>query len=105
VDVVQERHRHRLEINNKYRPQLERAGMIMCGVSPDNLLVEMIELKDHPWFVATQFHPEFQSRPHRVHPLFRDFIKASMEYRKRMEELSPRARDKTNIPAEIKVKD
>ncbi|HDS29413.1 MAG TPA: CTP synthase [Firmicutes bacterium] len=89
VDIIQERHRHRLEINNKYRPQLEKAGMIMCGVSPDDLLVEMIELKNHPWFVATQFHPEFQSRPHRAHPLFRDFIKASMEYRKRVEELAP----------------
>jgi CTP synthase len=88
-DVVQERHRHRLEINNKYRPMLEEAGMIMSGVSPDDLLVEMIEIRDHPWYVATQFHPEFQSRPQRAHPLFRDFIKASLEFQKRVEDLAP----------------
>ncbi|MCX6647138.1 MAG: CTP synthase [bacterium] len=89
VDVVKERHRHRLEINNKYRDQLEKAGMIMCGLSPDNLLVEMIELKDHPWFVGTQFHPEFQSRPQRAQPLFRAFIKASLEHHRRVEDLAP----------------
>jgi CTP synthase len=89
VDVVNERHRHRLEINNKYRDQLEKAGMIMCGVSPDDLLVEMVELKDHPWHISTQFHPEFQSRPQRAHPLFREFIKASLEYHKRVEDLLP----------------
>ncbi len=88
-DVVMERHRHRLEINNKYRPVLEEQGMIMSGVSPDDLLVEMVELKDHPWFVATQAHPEFQSRPQRAHPLFREFIKASKEYHKRVEDLIP----------------
>jgi CTP synthase len=89
ADTVMERHRHRLEINNKYRPQLEEGGMIMSGVSPDNLLVEMIEVKDHPWYVATQFHPEFQSRPQRAHPLFKAFIKASLDYQRRMEGLSP----------------
>ncbi len=89
VDSVNERHRHRLEVNNKYRPMLEKAGMVMSGVSPDDLLVEMIELKDHPWFVATQFHPEFQSRPQRAHPLFKTFIRASKDYQKRVEELSP----------------
>lgn len=89
ADMVKERHRHRLEINNKYREQLEKAGMILCGVSPDNLLVEMIELKDHPWFVATQFHPEFQSRPQRAHPLFREFIRASLEHHRRVEDLLP----------------
>ncbi len=88
-DIVQERHRHRLEINNKYRPQLEEHGMVMSGVSPDDLLVEMIELKDHPWFIATQYHPEFQSRPHRPHPLLREFVKASMEHQERMEALAP----------------
>lgn len=91
LDVVHERHRHRLEINNKYRPELEKSGMVMCGVSPDDLLVEMIELKDHPWYVATQFHPEFQSRPNRAHPLFREFIKASLEYKERIQQLSPDA--------------
>ena len=89
VDSVKERHRHRLEINNKYREKLEQAGMIQSGVSPDNLLVEMIELKNHPWFVGTQFHPEFQSRPQRAHPLFREFIKASLEHHTRMEDLLP----------------
>ena len=88
-DVVKERHRHRLEINNKYRPQLEEHGMVMSGVSPDDLLVEMIELKDHPWFIATQYHPEFQSRPHRPHPLLREFVKASMEHQERVEALAP----------------
>ncbi len=93
-DVVQERHRHRLEINNKYREQLEEAGMVMSGVSPDDLLVEMIELKDHPWFIATQFHPEFQSRPHRAHPLFKAFIGAALEHHKRMEGLVPGVKEK-----------
>ncbi len=98
-DIILERHRHRLEINNKYRPQLEEAGMIMSGVSPDDLLVEMIELKDHPWFIATQGHPEFQSRPQRAHPLFRSFIKASLEYHKRVEDLKPELGEK--VPKEV----
>ena len=89
TDLVMERHRHRLEVNNKYRPLLEEAGMVMSGISPDGLLVEMIELKDHPWFVATQFHPEFQSRHQRAHPLFRAFVEAALEYQKRIEELIP----------------
>jgi CTP synthase len=76
---VMERHRHRLEVNNKYRPLLEEQGMVFSGVSPDDLLVEMIELQDHPYFIATQFHPEFQSRPNRPHPLFREFITAAKE--------------------------
>ncbi len=75
---VQERHRHRLEVNNKYRPTLEEHGMVFSGVSPDDLLVEMIELVEHPFFLATQFHPEFQSRPNRPHPLFREFVTASI---------------------------
>ncbi|WP_130805580.1 CTP synthase [Senegalia massiliensis] len=77
--LVYERHRHRYEYNNQYRDQLEAAGLIISGVSPDERLVEIVELKDHPWFVASQFHPEFKSRPTRSHPLFRDFIKASYE--------------------------
>jgi len=100
TDSVLERHRHRLEINNKYRPILEEHGMVMSGVSPDNLLVEMIELKDHPWFVATQAHPEFQSRPQRAHPLFREFIKASKAYHKRVEDLMP---TKTSIKSPEKI--
>lgn len=76
---VFERHRHRLEVNNAYRPKLEEHGMVFSGVSPDDLLVEMIELPDHPFFLATQFHPEFQSRPNRAHPLFREFIAAAIK--------------------------
>ena len=76
---VDERHRHRYEFNNKYKEQLEEAGMVFSGTSPDGRLVEMIELKDHPYFVAVQFHPEFQSRPTRPHPLFQGLIQASMK--------------------------
>jgi CTP synthase len=72
--LIMERHRHRLEFNNKYRQPLQEAGMIYSGVSPDDTLVEVCELADHPWMVACQFHPEFGSRPGRPHPLFRDFI-------------------------------
>ncbi|KKK35152.1 CTP synthetase [Salinicoccus sediminis] len=79
VANVDERHRHRYEFNNKYKEQLEEAGMIFSGTSPDGRLVEMIELKDHPYFVAVQFHPEFQSRPTRPHPLFQGLIQASMK--------------------------
>ena len=75
---VMERHRHRFEFNNKYRSLLESAGLVISGQSPDGRLVEIIELRDHPWFVASQFHPEFLSRPNRPHPLFRDFIAAAL---------------------------
>jgi len=74
TNPVQERHRHRYEFNNKYRAQLHEAGMIYSGLSPDERLVEICELTDHPWMVSCQFHPEFGSRPNRPHPLFRDFI-------------------------------
>lgn len=73
---ISERHRHRYEFNNVYRAKLEKAGLVFSGMSPDGKLVEIVELKDHPWFVGVQFHPEFQSRPLRPHPLFRDFIGA-----------------------------
>jgi len=76
-EVVYERHRHRFEFNNEYRESLGEAGMVYSGVSPNGRLVEIIELADHPWFVATQFHPEFRSRPNRAHPLFRDFVRAA----------------------------
>jgi CTP synthase len=75
-EVVYERHRHRYEFNNEYREQMENAGFIFSGTSPDGRLVEIIEIKDHPWFVASQFHPEFTSRPTRPQALFRDFIGA-----------------------------
>ena len=79
--TIHERHRHRYEVNNYYREELAKHGMLLSGISPDGRIVEMIELKreDHPWFVATQAHPEFKSRPNRPHPLFAGFIKASIE--------------------------
>ena len=76
---ISERHRHRYEFNNAYRQVLEENGLVVSGVSPDGELVEIVELKDHPWFLGCQFHPEFKSRPMNPHPLFRDFIKASLE--------------------------
>jgi CTP synthase len=75
--VVNERHRHRYEFNNAYREQFENAGFVFSGLSPDSKLVEVIELKDHPFFIASQFHPEFQSKPNKPHPLFKGFIAAS----------------------------
>ncbi|MFC1500112.1 CTP synthase [Candidatus Zixiibacteriota bacterium] len=83
--LISERHRHRYEMNNRYRDILEEHGMVISGVSPDNKLVEMIELNDHPWFVACQFHPEFKSRAQRAHPLFREFVGAVREYRNKQE--------------------
>jgi CTP synthase len=80
-EVVYERHRHRFEVKNDYRPALEAAGMIVSGQSPDGRLVEIVELKDHPWFVASQFHPEFRSRPDRPHPLFSGFVEAAIARR------------------------
>ena len=79
TDNVEERHRHRFELNNDFRPDLEAAGMICSGVSPDDRLVEITELRDHPFMLGTQFHPEFLSRPNRAHPLFSAFIKAICE--------------------------
>jgi CTP synthase len=76
-EIAYERHRHRFEVNNGYRDKLGEAGMWFSGVSPDGRLVEYIELRDHPWFVATQAHPELKSRPNRPHPLFRDFVGAA----------------------------
>jgi len=74
---IQERHRHRYEFNNRYRDPFARHGMVFAGTSPDDRLVELIELADHPWFVACQFHPEFKSRPLVPHPLFRAFVAAA----------------------------
>jgi len=80
--VVYERHRHRYEFNNKYRDILEKAGLRVVGVYPPKNLVEIIEIPNHPWFVACQFHPEFTSRPQKPNPLFRDFVKAALERKK-----------------------
>ena len=82
-DVVSERHRHRYEVNNDYRGVLAEHGMVFSGTSPDERLVEMIELPDHPWFIGCQFHPDVKSRPIRPHPLFRDFVRAAVEHRER----------------------
>lgn len=78
-ETVHERHRHRYEVNNDYREELKANGCVLSGLSPDGRIVEMVELKDHPWFVATQAHPELKSRPNRPHPLFKGFIKAAIE--------------------------
>jgi CTP synthase len=80
TELVQERHRHRFEFNNAYRELLETAGMVYSGQSPDGNLVEIAELRDHPYMVGSQFHPEFKSRPERPHPLFRDFIRAALRF-------------------------
>jgi CTP synthase len=77
-EVIHERHRHRYEVNNEYRDALTKAGLVISGTTLDEQLVEIIELPDHPWFVACQFHPEFKSRPTRPHPLFRDFVGAAV---------------------------
>ena len=78
---VMERHRHRFEFTMKYKEMFEQKGMVFSGINPQSGLVEAIEIKSHPWFVCTQFHPEFKSKPIQPHPLFRDFIRASIEYR------------------------
>ncbi len=82
-EIIYERHRHRYELNNLYRDDLSRGGLVFSGTRPDGYLVEIVELPGHPWFVGTQFHPEFKSRPNRPHPLFRDFIGAAVAYRGR----------------------
>ena len=79
---ISERHRHRYEFNNSYREKLEKAGLVISGTSPNNELVEIIEVKDHPWFIGVQFHPEFKSTPRTPHPLFRGFVGAALEHRK-----------------------
>ena len=86
-ELIYERHRHRYEVNNEYLPILQSKGLKTSGILPDQQLVEIIELPEHPWFVATQFHPEFKSRPHRPQPLFRDFVGAALKYSQQKAEL------------------
>jgi len=81
-EVIYERHRHRWEVNNRYRAELEAAGLVFAGKSPDDRLVEIVELSDHPFFIASQFHPEFKSRPDNPHPLFTGFVAAALECRR-----------------------
>ena len=96
ADSVRERHRHRYEVNNAYVGQLQRAGMVVSGVNPRRNLVEVIELKGHPWFLGTQAHPEFQSKPNRAHPLFAAFIGAALkESRKTRKRSAAEARGRT----------
>ncbi|MFZ1863200.1 MAG: CTP synthase [Polyangiales bacterium] len=82
---ISERHRHRYEVSNRYRDELESGGLVLSGLSPDGRLVEMIELPSHPHFIGCQFHPEFKSKPHRPHPLFTSFVRAAIEYHARRE--------------------
>ena len=77
--TIHERHRHRYEVNNDFRNILTENGMKLCGISPDGRIVEMIELPNHPWFIATQAHPELKSRPNRPHPLFKGFVEAALK--------------------------
>ena len=78
--LINERHRHRYEYNNRYRNKLESAGLLVTGINPQRNLVEIVELTDHPWFVGVQFHPELKSRPLSPHPLFKDFVGAAIQY-------------------------
>ena len=78
ITEISERHRHRYEFNNDYRDVLTSAGLVLSGTSPDNRLVETVEVSDHPFFLGVQFHPEFKSRPNRPHPIFKRFVEASI---------------------------
>jgi CTP synthase len=94
---VQERHRHRYEFNKAYADQMAEAGLRFTGLSPDRKFVEIVELKDHPWFLACQFHPEFKSRPLHPHPLFKRFIRAAKEERDRRAD-RPGTRSASAVP-------
>ena len=100
TDLVQERHRHRYEVNNAYREALEEAGMVFSGTSPDGRLVEIAEMKDHPFFIASQFHPEFKSRPLRPHPLFDGFVAASRDGRKKAAEANGASQEQPSMSEE-----
>ncbi|HOJ03607.1 MAG TPA: CTP synthase [Bacteroidota bacterium] len=96
--LISERHRHRYEVNNEYRAVLEKHGLVFSGTSPDEALMEMIELPDHPWFVASQFHPELKSRAIEPHPLFKHFVKAALQYKMPRLEV-PVAADESETPS------
>ena len=85
IEEISERHRHRYEFNNTYKDALTEKGLVISGASPSGDLVEIIEIKDHPWYLGCQFHPELKSRATNAHPLFRDFVKASINYSKARE--------------------
>ncbi|MEW6374577.1 MAG: CTP synthase [Thermodesulfobacteriota bacterium] len=101
--LIYERHRHRYEFNNAYQDLLEKAGLVFSGVSPDKGLVEIAELKDHPWFLGCQFHPEFKSKPMEPHPLFREFIRASLRWGKDSKSKVQRSKGKRRKGSKIKV--
>ncbi len=88
---IRERHRHRYEFNTRYRQQIEEAGMVLSGTSPDGMLVEIVEIPDHPWFLASQFHPEFQSKPLDCHPVFKAYVKAALAHHRTRAETPPLA--------------
>jgi CTP synthase len=100
TEIISERHRHRFEVNNDYRGILQQHGLVIAGTTLDGSLVEVIELKDHPWFLAVQSHPEFKSKPTKAHPLFRDFIAAALKNRqgKKKAEVKPAAAEKEALP-------
>src|SRR5262249_29824731 len=87
---ISERHRHRYEVCNKYRDAMAQKGLVLSGMSPDGRLVEMIELREHPYFVGCQFHPEFKSRPHAPHPLFARFVRAALDRQRERTKTSER---------------
>lgn len=97
TEKISERHRHRYEFNNAYRSLFEGTSFKLSGMSPDKKLVEIVEVSDHPWFVGSQFHPELKSRPTKAHPLFRDFIKASVRYKEKKESVKNPSDDKVNV--------
>jgi CTP synthase len=84
--TIQERHRHRYEFNNKYRPLFEKHGMNLSGLNQERDLVEIVEITEHPWFIGVQFHPEFKSKPLQPHPLFKGFVGAALDYKNRFKE-------------------
>ena len=97
--LIHERHRHRYEFNNHFRQQFADHGLEVTGTSPNGQLVEVIELRDHPWFLAVQCHPEFKSKPTRAHPLFRGFVQAALARREKKSIESPRKRGGATVPA------
>jgi CTP synthase len=94
---ISERHRHRWEVNNSYREKLEKVGLVATGISPDNSLVEIMELKGHPWFLGGQFHPELKSRPLDCHPLFRGLIRAAVQRRNELGVKRPKVRELRSV--------
>ena len=106
ASCITERHRHRYEVNNEYREVMAKAGMVCSGLSPDYRLVEIVEIPSHPYFIATQFHPEFRSRPNHAHPLFSGLVEASLCYRQKRPTsvvVSERETRRKNVRGELNV--